>query len=576
MGCRRDHHGTDDYHPGVKTYTCTTCGATKTETVYSQELNTLVVKAVGDYDTLHKDLQVQAIFEDGTVKNILVKAVGQKIGDKQGDDGVVNVSDSVKPEARTLYTYVEEDGSYTLTPLSEHAWAGNMGLTADTNASYDSDRETIGGKEVEEHAVIYICYNRGTTKHPLYTYKALDGTSIHDYHSLTAGGNSVCVSNQDGKVIYAFIDLSDKDIPSQTLYGVVTDAYLRKNTDGKQVVYMDLLTADGKKEGIETAQTQIGSLNAGDIVKFNGDYTFADDVMILSDGEGVGSGESAGYGAVNSYNSTTGLVTFYNAAAAKVVGNTVVIYVDESFNSAGNWTVESDGSITSAEQLTNSTYKANGFYYVNNEDSEMALLVVDIQGELKDDDGKLVTLNKKNFVADTQYAYVTETPVTIKDSDDNEVTQMTLWNGTKEVTLTCDDKYEDVEKGSFVSYEVVDDEATNVEVKDSYVNAVKSYNKTTGRISFYENLPEKLDGQTINYCKLVKDSQIIYVNVDNEEGLESGSIIQANEVVGTDGNGTGTYTYNVIVVQDDENKDEIAAIFVETDNDLGLGATTKQ
>jgi hypothetical protein len=194
--------------------------------------------------------------------------------------------------------------------------------------------------------------------------------------------------------------------------------------------------------------------------------------------------------------------------------------------------------------------------------------------------GKCIMNSKLSSTGDTVYGYVTATPATVKDSDDNEVTQMTLWNGTKEVTLTCDDKYSAVEKGSFVSYELVGDEAANVEVKAAatYKNAVKSYNKTTGRISFYNNLPSKLggsNGETIDYCKLVKDSQILYMNVEDKEGLESGSIIQAHEVVDAHGAGTGTYTYNVIVVQDDDDEDEIAAIFVETDNDLGLGATTK-
>ena len=191
--------------------------------------------------------------------------------------------------------------------------------------------------------------------------------------------------------------------------------------------------------------------------------------------------------------------------------------------------------------------------------------------------GVCIMNSKLSSTGDTVYGYVTETPSTVKDSDDNEVTQMTLWNGTKEVTLTCDDKYSDVEKGSFVSYEVVGDEAANVEVKatTTYKNAVKSYNKSTGRISFYEDLAETLSGTSIDYCKLVNDSQIIYMNVEDEEGLESGSIIQANEVIDANGNGTGTYTYNVIVIQDDDDEDEIAAIFVETDNDLGIGHTTK-
>ncbi len=372
----------------------------------STDLDTLVVKSIGDYKSLDSGYETKVIFDDGTEKVINVEAIGTTVGDEQGDSSATDLTkdsdlDKLGFVSNAMYTYEEDGGDYTLVPVSQNALTGaGSELKAKTmstaeDRAYYSKTETISGDPIDDDAVIYLQYISGNdTK-----YKVVSGVDISGYKSMTveSGTNSIYVVNDDGDVVYAYINTKDNAASDSTLYGVVTSAYTKTNADGDRVVYLDMITADGKKTEVETDETKIGDLNNGDIVKFDGDYNLAKNIDILSDGDGVGTNEYAGYGAIDKTGSgTSKLITFYNdLASAKIVSDTTIIYIDMSNSSAGSWTAEDGGSITSAEALDSGKYKANAFMYVDNSDSEIALLVVDTEGELKDDDKNVIELAAK-------------------------------------------------------------------------------------------------------------------------------------------------------------------------------------
>ena len=358
------------------------------------DLDTVLVKTAGKYKDLDEGYEVKAIFDDGTEKVINVWGIGSKIDDDKDTSTTVKAKEHQTSltglSNDTLYTYTEDDGDYVLVPVAtadiDGATIGQVtettkqedGKTVVTSTAFDSDLGSIGNKDISDDAVIFLKYYSSGDK-----YKVITGKELQTYKTIM--GSAVYVySTSDKEITYAFVKTGENTSSDNTLYGVVTSAYEQKNADGDKVTYIDVLTADGEKTGVETDKKI--SLSKGDIVTFDGDYTNA-----------VNIAKSAGaYGAISKYNADTGLVSFETGlssspSAAKIVKDTKVIYIDQK---NGTWKVTTGTPAEATELPAGKTgYYANAYAIVN-KDKEFDLLVYEVNDKIKDSTEKAVELTK--------------------------------------------------------------------------------------------------------------------------------------------------------------------------------------
>lgn len=157
-----------------------------------------------------------------------------------------------------------------------------------------------------------------------------------------------------------------------------------------------MVTADGEKSGenaVETDKTNVADFNKCDVVKFDGSYTMAKNVEVISnDTVAKKDGKTAGYAAVakdgtsssksiqfknNSlYTKSGAKITDYSAdVKAKTYGakvsDTVVIYLNSVDWKAGDAQDWMEAELNSGD----TAYKANVFAVINKDD-ELDLLVI--------------------------------------------------------------------------------------------------------------------------------------------------------------------------------------------------------
>ena len=395
----------------------------------SSDVDTLLVKSVGDYKKMDEGVETKVYFADGTEKVINVKTLvtpsdnkfDLEVYDKDNNadhatkvekSALVGEDDKVLVKADTLYAYEQDGSDYTLYALNDNFASGDVKVLASkTNVKYNDKTETFSGTEAEDAAPIFISYN----KHD--KYKVITGSALKNYDAMTGSNNSVVLADDDN-VVAAYIDLGDqKNLSnSDTLYGVVKKSYSGKESDGTDtVIYLDLVTADGIKT-VETEETGSASkFHKGMIVSFSGSYEKAnDDIEIVSATQAsqvaATKSESQGYIAIsNDWSDSSKLVrpytnvyynngdTAFDIASAKVVSDSVIINIDEDDYKAD------DATPSKAEEFENLNfngttvakgYYANAFVIVNS-DNEIELLVYETSNRIHDGQNNEVILAVK-------------------------------------------------------------------------------------------------------------------------------------------------------------------------------------
>ena len=378
----------------------------------NSDVDTLLVKTVGDYKTMDDGIETKVYFADGKEQVINVtKVVTPKSGFDLEDWDKDTTSDkwtTVEASSRgltgltedTLYAYEQDGSDYILVALNDYFTSGDITvLKKDTAVSYNDKSETINGMEAETGAPIYMLYKSNNKD----TYKVIAGSGLKSYKAMTGAANSIVLADKDN-VVAAYFKLADNDKLSttDTLYGVVKKSYKATESNGTDsVIYLDLITSEGAKT-VETEETgSAAKYTKGMIVSFTGSYEKAnDDIVVESNKQVNGSAESQGYIAIdNNWSDSSKLIrpytglylngaTLTNVAAAKVVSDSTVIYVDEDGYEVSTETP------SKAEELDNSTgYYANAYVIVN-KDNEIDLLVYEANNRIKDSKDKEVTLTK--------------------------------------------------------------------------------------------------------------------------------------------------------------------------------------
>ena len=361
------------------------------------DIDTMVIKSVGDIKRMDKGVEVKVLLEDGTEKVInVVKllAANQDIDDNGTANFASNNGVALQGALTTLagadgalVAYYEDDGDYTLQVLPTSGAVKdieNNSTTTDfkaTTGAYNKDKATIAGLDVANDAVVYISYNGGDD------YKVVTGKQFMSYASVSNATVLYDTSDKD-YVKVAFVKYGGTAASGDDLYGIVTSTYEAKNADNDTVTYFTVLTADGEKKDVESDKRYTGSIiKKGSVVTFNGSYDKMEDVTAVA----------GQYGAAKAYNSDTKRVSFYqgltntntNASVtldtAKITGDSVVMYVDQT---GSDWTVVASGEPGEANEYFDASNNFKGYYAnvyaLTNSDDEFDLLIVEVNNEIKD------------------------------------------------------------------------------------------------------------------------------------------------------------------------------------------------
>ena len=394
----------------------------------NSDVDTLLVKSVGDYQKMDKGVETKVYFEDGTEKVINVKTVvvpnasgfDQEDYDKDNTE-TANKADVYREtgktsyykdlssniatvlKADTLYAYEQDGSDYTLYALNGKFASGDVKvLKSGTAVEYSDKTETINGVEAEDAAPIFLQYSTDS-------YKVITGSALKNYKTITGTAGSVVLADNDN-VVAAYINKGSAGLSSSdTLYGVVKKFYKGTESNGSDtVVYVDMITSEGLKT-VETEETSYnvknGTLHKGVIVKFTGSYEKAnDDLEIVSDRLSKTDSDGKTYGFIaisNDWSDSSKLVRSYDvystkgdastkiaSIAGKVVSDSVVINIDED-----NYKAD-DATPSKAEELSNGDgYYANAFVIVN-DDNEIELLVYETANRIKDNGNNEIKLYK--------------------------------------------------------------------------------------------------------------------------------------------------------------------------------------
>ena len=404
----------------------------------SSDVDTLLVKTVGDYKKMDKGVETKVYFDDGKDAQVInvtkVVTAGDKFDledwDKDAND-TANKCTTAKAsengltglEANNLYAYEKDGSDYILFKLGNKFKSGDVKAYT-SNVKYNDKSETINGMEAEDGAPIYLTYSKDT-------YKVIAGSALKGYKAMTGSTNSVYLADKNN-VIAAYFNLGNDGISTtDTLYGVVKKAYKGTESNGSDtVVYLDLVTADGIKT-VETEETNVNSFSKGMIVSFTGTYEKAnDDIKVESatanwKNQTSSSAVSQGYVAIsNNWSDSSKLIRPYadlyngdtkvDVASAKVVSDSTVIYIDE------DGYVVDEGTPSKAEELANANgYYANAFVIVNS-DNEIDLLVYETGNRIKDGSNKEVQLTNKTATAlqtEANNAKIADAIKALTDSD---------------------------------------------------------------------------------------------------------------------------------------------------------------
>ena len=385
----------------------------------SSDVDTLLVKTVGDYKKMDNGVEAKVYFEDGkdaqviNVKTVVVPNNNKFDQDDYDKDNTADENNATvytgatkdngksealsgasvtgtKLDANTLFAYEKDGSDYTLFVLNENYKCGDVKVRASgADVNYNDKNETINKMEAEDGAPIYLTYKTDS-------YKVITGAALKGYDQMTGAENtnSVVLADNDN-VVAAYINLkAGKLQTNDTLYGVVKKSYKGTESNGSDtVVYLDLVTADGIKT-VETEETN-KTFSKGMIVSFTGTYEKAiGNVTIES---AATPSATQGYIAIaNNWSDSSKLVRPYDnlyygvnkvtVGAGKVVSDSTVIYIDE------DGYVVDEGTPSKAEELANANgYYANAYMIINS-DNEIELLVYETSNRIKDGKNEEVQL----------------------------------------------------------------------------------------------------------------------------------------------------------------------------------------
>lgn len=364
----------------------------------------------------------------------------------------------------------------------------------------------------------------------------VDGIKYYLTGSVTM---SVGDTVKDAAVVNGFIfDADTSGTTDVDDYAVIISAAAASGVTSDQV---KLMFADGTKKVVDADKDY--SLTVGKLVTYD---INSDDEYELTEVTYVATG--SGYDKASNTGNITGTSTSNEVKYINDwnVDKDAVIFVYNSNDSS--YEVISGSTLMDTDKTNLSL---NGAFANDNADSgynTVELAFINTTADLK--------------TADSYYGYALADFSVVKNSDDKNVYQYTLFDGTSQVKVMAKSTISTaVYEGDVVEYTLNSD--GEIDTITAYSTDAASPSAKVAAITAYDGTYIQLNNATTRYEIDKDDTVIIYVDNDNIEGAEDGSIQLATKAPGA--TAYGNYYANAIVLFTGTDVD---LIIVDNNNDI--------
>ena len=311
-------------------------------------LDVAAVTGVGNWNNMDDIREVRLMFQDGSEEVVNVEA-----WDKYN-------LENVAPNKDVLVTYEIDDDKYTLTTIdgSKDIADTKYDSAVITRAwEYDESRATIEAGstyDIDDGAMIVIKNRDGD-------YIYMTGADLKNRNDIKFNANGYLVFNDDMEVVAMFGSTSSSISSGTKQYGYIVDLG-REYIDGKYVLVIDVITADGLQEGVLTDQDNVGNFNQYDIIS----YTMNGDEMVITEETG-----DFYYGSIADY--TSSRVRFANGDRYTLTSDTSIIAIENSGSD------DADFAGTSLSEAENANH-INAIF-VMDDDTDVAAIFVEVEAD---------------------------------------------------------------------------------------------------------------------------------------------------------------------------------------------------
>ena len=262
----------------------------------------------------------------------------------------------------------------------------------------------------------------------------------------------------------------------------------------------------------------------------------------------------AGY---DTYNSNAGKFTYAtDKIGSYSIADDAVVYVQKSDKLTTGATVK-DAKCITGKQLKSWSKDYGGklsqVLVTKTNGIEYAKVVALIDAEVP-----------ASSTSDLMYAYVVDDanngPYVGKNSENDTVTWMTLWTGSKEIKVYTKDP-NTLEKGDAISYkEVSSDEIDTITELKTYVAITGVETKKEGQVVY-----QQAASGTTTSNSYKQDEDIVVIGIDSENS--KGAELKIDGIATAQSKADGTYVPNAILAVDTSTQ-KVLAIFADIGNEL--------
>ena len=348
----------------------------------SGTVDVAVVTGVGNWDNMDKVLEAKLMFDDGTEETVAVEyydATGKN------DPSDLDTVDSAKLTSTddkglvegTMVVYDTDDDNYWLTKVTDideipgsEDYSGvvvdkdnvnNNNSTTSDDWRYDEDRAAVYANDtiydIADDAMIVILDDDGD-------YNYMTGESLKTRNDITFGFDEsefgYLVVDGD-EIVALFAETTSTITSGDKMYGYVVDVLVAENADGDEATYVDMITADGYLDEVET---DASTRNADQLIGKVFSYTMDGEVYALDE-------EDVTLGSITDY---TGSVVRISGGRFTLTEDSVVIAIDSS--DAPNGDVTDDIEFAGDTPVEADDGQMNALY-VANSDGEIEILIVE-------------------------------------------------------------------------------------------------------------------------------------------------------------------------------------------------------
>ena len=353
-------------------------------------LDVAVITGVGNYNRMDDATEVRMMFQDGSEEVVNVERLITAVGSDNEwftDDDNATTGDAIGgAQQPALYegmmvAYDIDDDKYSVVEVPNGTKVVDTdydGVQVSSGSYvYDDDDATVTANgttyDVDDGALVVIQNNDGDF---IYMTGAdlLNRTGITFVASSTAGETGYIVADEDGNIVAMYGKTTSSITTGAEQYGYIADSALEW-VDGERKLVIDVITADGKQEGVVTDKNAIGNFTTGQVIT----YTMDGDVMVISEKNDLV------YGAVQS--STDTRVRLYDGDRYSITDDTVIIAIRDAGTDDADF---ESNSLMNAQDEDH----FNVIYAVDQ--NEITVIFVDVDNDEADASGDLYDFGRSD------------------------------------------------------------------------------------------------------------------------------------------------------------------------------------